>query len=352
MAEGVALAARVTERAFDAAVTLPAGEITALVGPNGAGKSTCLALVSGQLFPDAGTVTIDEAEVTRVPAHRRAVALLQQRPLLFPHLDVLANVAFGVRARGASRRAASDRALAELDAVGAAGFARRRAHQLSGGEAQRVALARALATDPTVVLLDEPFAALDVATAASLRGLLASRLRGGRAAVALVTHDPLDLWALADRVVVFEGGRAVAAGPCEDVLGRPPTPFVAELVGTNRLVGVASGDGTLDLGSGLAVTGVTDAAAPPVTGASGLALFEPAAVGLHRVAPGGSPRNAWPATVVGVEPRGALVRVRLELASGQRLAADVTPRAVVELGVAPGVGLVAAVKAAQVRLHA
>lgn len=332
------VAGRIGARGFEADLTLSAGRTTAVVGPNGAGKSTLLGLVSGLVRADAAAA--------HVPPHRRDVALLTQRPLLFPHLAVLDNVAFGVRARGASRADAAARALAELDAVGATDLAGRRPDQLSGGQQQRVALARALATDPGVLLLDEPLASLDVEAAAALRALLAERLEGRT--VALVTHDPLDLWMLAHDVVVIEAGRVVAHGPLDAVLERPATPFVAELAGTNRLVGTASDPDRVVLADGTTAAGVPDPDAAPLPGRPALALFEPAAVGLHRDAPGGSPRNAWPVEVVGVEPRGALVRVRLAL-DGQHLAADVTPRSVVELGLVPGARVFAAVKAAQVR---
>ncbi|MEL4358569.1 ATP-binding cassette domain-containing protein, partial [Luteococcus sp. H101] len=239
-APGMRIDVRVPARDVRVDLTIPAGRTTALVGPNGAGKSTLVQLVAGQLRPGAGRVEIDgrlvSGEGLHLPTHRRPIALLQQRPLLFGHLDVLGNVAFGPRARGASRRAARQRAWAELEAVGAEQFAGRRPASLSGGQAQRVALARALATDPSVLLLDEPFAALDVAAAAAMRRVLARRLSGSvRPTTLLVTHDPLDLWALADHLVCLEAGRVAAEGPVAEVLGRPSTGFLAELSGTNLL---------------------------------------------------------------------------------------------------------------------
>lgn len=348
------VAASVVTRGFDAEVTLPAGTVTALVGPNGAGKSTCVQLVSGQLFPDAGRVTIDGVVVADgprgVPTHRRSCAALQQRPLLFPHLDVLDNVAFGVQARGASRGAARARARLELEAVGAAAFAGRRPNTLSGGEAQRVALARALATDPTVVLLDEPFAALDVATSAATRTLLARRLVASGATVVLVTHDPLDVWALADRLVALEAGRVVASGDVADLLGRPRTAFLARLSGVNLLQGSADGDG-VRVGADH-VAGLWEPTRIAQTGRRALATFAPAAVALYRAEPHGSPRNTWPVTVVGFEPRGATVRVVLVLSDGQRCDADLTAHSVAALGLQPGDAVHAQVKAAQVSLHA
>lgn len=361
MAErGVRVAARLDARGFEASVDLPAGAVTAIVGPNGAGKSTLLGLVSGLLTPSSGTVTIDGRPVAgpgrALPAHRRPVAMLEQRPLLFPHLDVLDNVAFGVRARGASTSTARERARRELDAVDAARFAGRHASELSGGEAQRVALARALATDPTVVLLDEPFAALDVPAAVAMRQLLSARLSradGSGAAVVLVTHDPLDVWALADRLVALESGRLSAQGDVASLLGRPPTRFLAELSGVNLLHGTAAGDagGLVVRAADVAITGLWETARPAVAGHQALATFAPASVALFGDEPHGSPRNTWRVRVTGLDPRGATVRVHLELADGQPLAADLTAQGVAALGLRPGAAAVAQVKATQVTLY-
>ncbi len=394
---GAAIRAAVRARGVDVALALPSGRVTALVGANGAGKSTLVQLLSGELRPSAGTIQMGGSAVSdahrHLPSHRRSVALLQQRPLLFPHLSVLDNVAFGPRARGASRAAARRRALAELDAVGAAAFADRRPESLSGGEAQRVALARALATDPTLLLLDEPFAALDVTAAASLRHLLRERLRGRldrlderserldprpdrldprpdrldprpdrldarpkkTLTTVLVTHDPLDLWALADRLVCLEGGRVVAEGGVAELLGRPTTGFLARLSGVNLLQGTSDGESLQTESAprgGSRVTGLWDDGSPAPSGVRTLATFDPTAVALFREAPHGSPRNTWPVQVLSLDPRGATVRVRLQLGDGQQLAADLTAQGIDALGVQPGDRLVAQAKATQVTLYA
>lgn len=353
------LDAAVTARGVALTARVPAGSTTAVVGPNAAGKSTLLQLVAGQLQPDAGHVRLAGQLVSsparHVPTHRRWVAMLAQRPLLFPHLSVLENVAFGPRARGASRRTAEERARAELEAVDAGALAGRAPRELSGGQAQRVAIARALAIDPAVILLDEPFASLDVSVAAALRTLLGQRLRGRTAL--LVTHDALDLWTLADSVLLLQDGRVVDHGPVDALMGRPVTEFLANLGGLNRLAGTAaSAEEVLLPGAGgeaadLHVWGAAEAAGPPPAGAAAMALFDPSAVALHVRQPEGSPRNVWPATVIELEPRGALVRVRLRLGGGQLLAADVTARSVAELGLLPGELRWASVKAAQVRVE-
>ena len=348
---GVRVSATVPQRGVDLCLEVPRGSVTAVVGPNGAGKTTLLHLVAGLVRPGAGSVTIGGREVagraTFAPPHRRRAVLLTQDTALFPHLDVLANVAFGPRAAGVPARQARHRALAELDALGCGHLAPRRPHELSGGQAQRVALARALATDPEVVLLDEPLAGLDVGVAAEVRHALASRLRGRTAL--LVTHEVLDIWTLADRVAVVDGGRVAEAGATAELLARPTSAFLARLGGTNLLTGTVVAAG-LELAPGVVLRGLADPDQPPHDGEPGLASLSPAAVGVHLSDPGGSPRNVLPATVVGVEPRGDVVRVHLVLA-GQPFAADLTGQAVAELGLRPGVAVRAAIKATQVRLY-
>lgn len=347
-AEGLRIEAAVRRRNVELALSAARGKLTALIGPNGSGKSTGVQLIAGALRPDAGSVTINGVRVAEgrhlVPAHRRKIGYLEQRPLLFPHLTVLDNVAFGPRARGVSRVAARDRARAELAAVGAAQFADRRPRELSGGQAQRVAIARALAIEPDVVLLDEPFAALDAASMPELRRLLRERLAG--VTTLLVTHDLLDVLALADQVVVLDSGRVAAAGGVDELLGAPPTAFVADFVGVNLVHGTARDAATLVLHDGPALVGIGDL----VTGREARATVAPDAISLHRIAPGGSPRNSLAAEVVALDSRGPIVGVSVQVGT-QTLRADLTAAAVAELELIPGTPVVAVVKATQVRLH-
>lgn len=344
--------ASLADRGVDLDLVVAAGTVTAVVGPNGAGKTSLLHLVAGLALPSSGTVRIGDREVagggTAVPVHQRRVALLTQRPALFPHLDVLANVAFGPRASGMSVASARTRALAELDAVGCADLASRRSQDLSGGQAQRVAIARALATDPEVVLLDEPLTGLDVAVAAEVRHTLAARLRGRTAL--LVTHELLDIWTIADEVVVIEAGRVVETGPVTTTLARPTSTFLGQLAGTNLFTGTAVDATTLLVGPGVSLHGLPDPDQPLHAGQPGLASVQPSAIALHLADPGGSPRNHLSAQVVGIEPRGHYVRVNLVI-SGQPVAADLTSQAVAELALRPGFPVQAAVKATQVRLY-
>ncbi|WP_413451379.1 ATP-binding cassette domain-containing protein [Georgenia phoenicis] len=344
--------AAVPARGVAVDLEVPAGRVLALLGPNGAGKSTVLGLAAGTVRPGSGEVHVAGRRVagerTWVPPHARRISLLAQEPLLLPHLDVLANVAFGPRARGARRRAAEDVARARLAEVGAEELAGRRAHRLSGGQAQRVALARALAPDPLLLLLDEPLSALDVAAAAELRQVLRSALRGSARSAVVVTHDLLDVLAVADDVVVLDGCRVVEQGTRAEVLSRPRSGFGARLAGVNLFLGErvaadavrAAGDVVHGLASGR----------PAATGRAA-ATFSPRAVAVHRAAPGGSPRNVLPVRVTGLEQQGALVRVRGETSSGSRLAADLTPASLSALRIGVGDDVVFVVKAAEVEVY-
>ena len=352
---GLAATAVVRRPGFtlDVALTVAPGDVLAVLGPNGAGKSTLLDVLAGLLRPDAGGVRLGDRTLTgpgvHVPPHRRGVGLLAQQPLLFPHLSVLANVAFGPRAQGTSRRAAVSRARELLAAVDASPLADRRPGQLSGGQQQRVALARALAAGPDLLLLDEPLAALDVDTMPAMRALLRRTIRdSGRTAV-LVTHAALDALVLADRVVVLVAGRVVEEGATREVLARPRSPFAARIAGLDLVPGVACPDG-LKTGDGFVITGHAEGTA---TGEPAVAVFPPAAVAVFADRPHGSPRNVVPVRLAAVEPHGDLVRLRAaggpDWAEG--LAADVTPAALVDLPAEPGAELWFAVKATEVAIH-
>ena len=227
------------------------GEVVALLGPNGAGKSSALGALAGLLPADGSRVVVDghvldgygldgygldgpgadDGPVVRVPARDRRVGTVFQDHRLFPHLTALENAAFGPRSRGVRARAARELALVELRRVGLASLAGRRPSELSGGQSQRVAVARALAADPRLLLLDEPLAALDAEQRPAVRAALADVLQEVRVATLLVTHDPVDAVALADRVVVLEEGVVVQRGTPTEVLTDPHTSYVASLTG-------------------------------------------------------------------------------------------------------------------------
>lgn len=352
-----------------------AGCTTALIGPNGSGKSTVCSVVAGLLDAENGQVVLGGRVLDGpggfVRAGRRQVALLSQEPGVFTHMSVLGNVVFALRCQGVSRAEATRRARAELAAVGAEHLASRPGGTLSGGQAARVALARALATGPRLLVLDEPMAALDVTARQEMRRLVARRCAEEGLTLLLVTHDVLDLTALAEDVVVLDRGRVVEQGPTARILSAPRSDFVAHLTGTAVLTGVVDGDAEapgLRLPSGRVVHGRPreDAADGHVgeqghrddrdevlrPGAPGIALVPPDAVALYRQAPHGSPRNILTGRVTGLERSGALVSVRLELEEGQRLSAAVTAGAVAELGITEGREVCCVIKAVQVRILA
>jgi ABC-type sulfate/molybdate transport systems ATPase subunit len=217
--------------AFDA---LP-GRPLALVGPNGAGKSTLVAADAGLLPLASGVIEIDGLVVSNsaavVAPDLRRVGVVFQDFLLFPHLTVRDNVAFALRVRGAGRAAARSEAQPWLERFELDHLAARRPDQLSGGQKQRVALARALASDPEVLLLDEPMASLDVEVRDEVRADLASHLRAFGRPTVLVTHDAEDVAALADDVVVLQQGRVTQRGTIAELRDHPATPYVARLLG-------------------------------------------------------------------------------------------------------------------------
>lgn len=332
---------------LDARLGAVPGEVVAVIGPNGAGKSTLARALAGLTPIDGGHVrwrdqTWDDGRRS-VPVQRRRVGMVFQRQLLFPHLSALDNVAFGLRTRGVRRSDARAEARRWLDRLGVGELAGSRPAELSGGQAQRVSLARALAPEPGLLLLDEPFAALDVGVATALRLELAEHLVGFGGATVLVTHEALDTLLLADRVVVLDQGRVVQEGTPAELAGRPQTEHVARLMGLNLLGGRGSGTVVHLVGGGLLVT--TTPAQGPVK-----ASFRPEAVTLTAEEPTGSARNRWPGTVRSVVPHGAAVRVHLD--GPAPLVADVTPASAAALRLAPGRRVWAAVKATEITVYA
>ncbi|MGI8702330.1 MAG: ABC transporter ATP-binding protein [Nocardioidaceae bacterium] len=323
-----------------------AGEVIGLIGPNGAGKSTTLRAIAGLLTITSGTIAFDGTVVaapgTHLPAHRRGVGMVFQDHLLFPHLSVAANVAFGARAQGGRREAARGQAAEWLARLGLDELAERRPGQLSGGQAQRVALARALASRPRLLLLDEPTAALDAAAAMTLRTDLRDHLRAFAGVSIVVTHTALDAMVITDRLVVMDGGEIVQTGTPADIAARPRTAHVAALVGLNLVRGTARA-GVVTTESGGEVT-----AAERLTGPV-FASFPPSAVGLYSERPSGSPRNVWPGTVTTLAPHGDAVRV--QVSSTPPLIADVTPAALSTLRLRPGDPVWASVKATEVSIY-
>lgn len=310
------------------------GAMLAVVGPSGSGKSTLLRVAAGLQDPTTGTVLLDGRDVTGLPPEQRGLTVMFQQPHLFTHLNVLDNVAFGPRLHGQSRRTARATAAKYLDLVHLAALARRRAPELSGGQQQRVALARALATERSVLLLDEPFSSLDTELRAAMHDLLAE-VRGALSpTVLMVTHD-LDEAALADRVAVLVEGRFAQVGPLFELYARPANVTVARLLG-----GFNEVPGSVEAGRHLSVFG--EVTLPDACAGQGpatlllrreqLRLQVPGALGVSGApgAPGAPGRivnvsQAGPRQVVAVEigarpesGSGPRLRVEVELPLGQR----------------------------------
>jgi iron(III) transport system ATP-binding protein len=230
-------------RAVDgASVSIGRGRLVALLGPSGSGKTTLLRVIAGFEVPDAGTVRIGGRLVAGDGAweepDRRRIGMVFQDGALFPHLTVAKNVAFGKPRQGRVEEC--------LELVGLGHRASSYPHELSGGEQQRVALARALATEPEVVLMDEPFASLDAGLRASLREDVATILRDAGASALLVTHDQQEALSLADVVTVMRDGRVVQSGPPEEVYAQPVNRWAAEFLGAADVVPGTAADGLVD----------------------------------------------------------------------------------------------------------
>jgi molybdate transport system ATP-binding protein len=334
---------------LDMELAIEESEVVALLGPNGAGKTTLLRAVAGLVPFTSGHVRLDgkvlEDTATNqyVPTERRPIGFVFQDYLLFPHLSVLDNVAFGLRSHGMPRGPATVKAVEWLERVGLKSYARAKPSELSGGQRQRVALARALATDPRLLLLDEPLAALDVTTRAEVRRDLKRHLASFQGIRMVVTHDPLEAVALADRLIVMEKGRLVQTGAPAEVTERPRSQYVADLVGVNLLKGEA------DHGSVRIPGGPVVAAAGAETGEV-FAVIHPRAVAIHKGRPEGSPRNVWPGRASHIELLGNRVRVRID--GEVPLVAEVTPAALKELDLVEGGEVWLSFKATDVGVYA
>lgn len=238
-------------------LTARPGELLALLGPSGCGKTTALRMLAGFEHPDSGQILVDGQDITAVPAHRRDAGMVFQSYSLFPHLNALDNVAFGMRMRKvpADRRRA--RAAELLELVGLPDKGDRYPHQLSGGQQQRIALARALALRPRVLLLDEPLSALDAKVRLTLREEIRRVQQELGITTVFVTHDQEEALSMADRVAVMRGGRMEQCATPAELYGRPATAFVAEFVGTmSRIPARTAGIGTVEvLGRRLPVDG-------------------------------------------------------------------------------------------------
>ena len=236
------------------------GEIVTLLGPSGCGKTTLLRCIAGFWPADIGAIRIDGRDVGQVPVNRRPVGVVFQSYALFPHLTVAGNVGYGLRMRGLPRAEIDERVAAALKTVSLDGLGHRYPAQLSGGQQQRVAIARVLVLEPRVLLLDEPFNALD----AKLRGAMQVDLRQlikrlGMTAI-FVTHDQEEALTMSDRIAIMKGGRIEQVAPPEEIFDRPATAYVADFIGSSNFWNAAAREGKLELPDGQTVS--TDVEGP------------------------------------------------------------------------------------------
>jgi len=333
---------------LDVELKVEPGELVAVLGPNGAGKTSLLRALAGLLPLNAGRITLDGVVLDEpasrifVPSERRPIAMVFQDYLLFPHLTVVDNVAFGLRSRGMAAAKATTAAQGWLERVGLAAEAPRKPASLSGGQAQRVALARALATNPALLLLDEPMAALDASTRVEFRRDLRRHLESFPGVRLLVTHDPLEAMAMADRLVILEQGHVLQSGSPAEVTQHPRSRYVADLVGLNLFRGRASHDViTLADGGSLTAAGADEGDV--------FAVVHPRTVALYRTRPDGTPRNVWQGRAVDLDLQGD--RVRVQLAGSPGIVAEVTSAAVRELGLDRGDTVWIGVKATEIEVY-
>jgi molybdate transport system ATP-binding protein len=338
---------------FEVHATLGAeeGETLALLGPNGAGKTTAVLALAG-LIDTRGTIELDGVEIGSLPPDQRQLGVAFQGAALFPHLSVIANVAFPLRARSVSRGDAHREASATLSRLAPDVRSNARPTALSGGEAQRVALARAVVHRPRLLLLDEPSSGLDVRGRAELRPVLMDTLATFAGVRVLVTHDPVEAMTLADRVVILEAGRVTQRGTFDDVRRTPKSHYAAELAGVNlfagRLEPLDGGAGRLVTAEGDVVVGwPEDLPKRPIDGVNG--TLRPSEVVVHVAAPAqSSARNVWRGAIEDLAIYGERVRVRV--ASRPPIVAEVTAGSVQQLGLVRGSDVWVSFKAVEVAI--
>lgn len=325
------------------------GELLALLGPNGAGKSTVLRCLAGLTPIDQGRITVDDLVVddprtnTLVEPDQRRIGFVFQDYLLFDHMSVLENVVFGLRARKMAKDDARRIGHEWLERMGLAAYANQRPRTLSGGQAQRTALARALATTPRILLLDEPLAALDAGTRAAVRRDLRHHLETFEGMRLLVTHDPIDAYALADRVAIVDAGRIVQHGTLAEVTAHPRSRYVADLVGVNLVAGEVA-DGVLTTSTGARVV-IADALPGP-----SFAMIRPHSIALARTPiDGSSTRNTWNGVIAEIDRLGD--RARVGVVGQLPLVAEITVAAVDALGLQPGLEISASAKATDIEVY-
>ena len=335
--------ARGTPAVADVSFAAPTGGITTLLGPSGSGKSTVLRVVAGLEQPDSGQVMFGSDDVTNVPAQKRGLGFVFQSYALFKHMTVRKNIAFGLGVRKVGAEATRKKVEELLTLVQLDGLGDRYPNQLSGGQRQRVAFARALAIEPKILLLDEPFGALDAQVRVELREWLRAFNAQHHVTTLLVTHDQEEAAELSDHVVVMHEGRVAQAGAPREIYDRPETPFVAGFVGGANVLRGQMVDGRVSVGA-LAAVAISGGGGVP-DGAAVSAYVRSHDVTLTKAGVGGSvgvahvERMAW---------LGGYVKLSLTLPDGSPMIVELPKAEVETLAIAEGDSVIASLREAKV----
>ncbi len=309
--------------------TAPFQRITSLLGPSGSGKSTLLRIIAGLEFADAGRVTINGEDITPVPVQKRQIGFVFQNYALFGHMTVFDNVAFGLSTRGESKSVILDRVRRLLELIQLSSYANRLPEQLSGGQRQRVALARALATEPKVLLLDEPFGALDTRVRVELREWLHRLHEETHVTTILVTHDQEEALELSEHVVLLRDGEVVQAGSPQELYRNPANGFVASFLGGAKIFRGSVQQGRAGFAHNSLSAQVTE-----VDGSVVEAFVRPHDVKLEKAtADSGDDETA---VILRIVPVGSTVKVILTLADGDSLTVQLLYHEAQAKGFAPG----------------
>ncbi len=283
------------------------GEVMTLLGPSGCGKTTLLRVIAGLVVPDLGSVSVGGRDVTLVPANRRQVGMVFQHYALFPHMTVFGNVAYGLRVRRVARAEIDRRVRAALGLVELGALAERWPGQLSGGQQQRVALARVLVLEPEVLLLDEPFGALDAKLRQAMQVDLKKLVRRLGITTVFVTHDQDEALTLSDRMAVMQAGLIAQTGAPLEIYDRPASAYVADFVGRSNLIHGEAAGGRVEVCPGVALA--TDATGPVTV------VVRPEHLSLG----GGSAGRGWPGTLAFVKHAGPTTEYEVEVGWGRPL---------------------------------
>ena len=332
--------------AIAAKITIGAGEVVALLGPNGAGKTSLLECIAGGLAISHGHISVGgekvddpDAGIWR-PPEKRHVGMVFQDNLLFPHMNVIDNIAFSLRCRGHSKKSARGRAAEVLLFLGIAKLERKSIKELSGGQTKQVAIARSIIQEPSLLLLDEPLSGLDSMAASNLKAFIVNRLKALKTGCLLVTHDSDFVMEVADRAYVLESGILTEFGHPANLRTEPSTSYVADFAGTNSYNGVVS-NGQLLINASFELQVADLSTMGPVN-----VTINPRSISLHRNRSHGSPRNNLPIVVDSVKSMGDITRIMT--CEPTPLVIDITTISANELNVKKGEHLWATIKATEI----